>query len=423
MASPALVGSLVMCVSLPAVAACRAVDPLPAPAVDRAALVAAYELASVAALDVPYPADNPRDEERMELGRLLFFDPVLGGEDDVACATCHHPDLAFGDARERSVGVGGGGPDGRALGPARRAGHSALTGAPIGEAARNAPTVLNAALYGHLGIEPTYASGLFWDGRVDRGLEGQALEPVQARDEMAGDAYDSDRAVAALIVELREIEEYEQLFGAAFADEVPAGDGVSAIDLHRLERAIAAFERELVTPDAPFDRWLEGDDAALDDAATRGLAVFFGQGGCGECHRGPMLSDFDYHALGVAQTGPGRRTTPGEDFGRVAVSGAVGDVYAFRTPALRNVALTAPYMHDGAVAALSDAVAFFDRGGNDRGLPEGVLSQKIEPLGLSRQDRDDLVRFLESLTGTLPDVEFPDVVPSGLPPVRSLSSS
>jgi cytochrome c peroxidase len=136
-----------------------------------------------------------------------------------------------------------------------------------------------------------------------------------------------------------------------------------------------------------------------------------------------MLSDFDYHALGVAQTGPGRRTTPGEDFGRVAVSGAVGDVYAFRTPALRNVALTGPYMHDGAVAALSDAVAFFDRGGNDRGLPEGVLSQKIEPLGLSRQDRDDLVRFLESLTGTLPDVEFPDVVPSGLPPVRSLSNS
>ncbi|MFN8422523.1 MAG: cytochrome-c peroxidase [Anaerolineae bacterium] len=225
---------------------------------DRAALAAAFGVAPLAALRTAYPPNNAPSAERAALGRLLFFDPVLSGEEDVSCAVCHQPARAFTDGRARSAGVGGG----AALGPARAVGVSRLTGKPLAESARNAPTVLNVALLGRAagssaaaGQYDDFLSVLFWDGRSDKGLEGQALHPLGARDEMAGDAYLFRDAHWTVLARLRAIPEYDRLFRGAFPD---LADEETAITSSSLARAIAAFERTLITPDAPFDRWLAG---------------------------------------------------------------------------------------------------------------------------------------------------------------------
>lgn len=397
------------------------VAPGPVDAADRAALAAAFGVAPIASLAMAYPPNNRPSAARADLGRLLFFDPILSGERDVSCAVCHHPDRAFADGRPRSAGVGGG----AALGPARPVGRSRLTGQPLAESARNAPTVLNAGFLGTtLGANGADAGGgagyadflsvLFWDGRSEKGLEGQALHPLGSRDEMAGDAYPFRDAHWTVLARLRAVPAYDARFRAAFPE---LGDEPTAITSSSLARAIAAFERTLVTPDAPFDRWLAGDDGALDAAATRGKALFFGRAGCAACHHGPLLSDFAFHVVGAAQAGPGLPDGRRDDIGRAAFTGRDADRYAFRTPPLRNVALTAPYFHAGTAATLADAVAFFDRGGNDRGLPADRLDPRLRPLGLSAGERADLVAFLASLTGTPPAVAVPTAVPSGLVPV------
>lgn len=405
---------------------------------DRAALRAAYGVAPLDALRVAYPPNNAPTAARAALGRLLFFDPILSGEEDVSCAVCHQPARAFGDGRARSAGAGGG----AALGPARAAGVSRLTGRPFAESARNAPTVLNVGFLGRgAGIaygsaraeeRPTstypsrgspdappaayddFLSILFWDGRSDKGLEGQALHPLGARDEMAGDAYPFRDAHWTVLARLRAIPEYDRLFRAAFPD---LAEEETAITSSSLARAIAAFERTLVTPDAPFDRWLAGDDGALDGAALRGKALFFGPAGCAACHNGPMFTDLGYHVVGAAQAGPGLPDARGDDIGRGAVTHDDADRYAFRTPPLRNIALTAPYFHAGTADTLRDAVAFFARGGNDRGLQGDRIDPWLRPLDLSAGDVDDLVAFLGSLTGTVPVIDVPARVPSGLKPV------
>jgi len=396
---------------------------------DRNALAAAFGVAPIARLAMPYPPNNGPSAERAALGRLLFFDPVLSGERDVSCAVCHQPDRAFTDGRARSAGAGGG----AELGPARRVGTSQLTGKPFAESARNAPTILNVGFmgaaggvaYGHATGSPggsgraaahaEFLSVLFWDGRSEKGLEGQALHPLGARDEMAGDAYPFRDAHWTVIERLRAIPEYDRLFRAAFPE---LADEATAITSSSLARAIAAFERTLTTPDAPFDRWLAGDDDALDAAATRGKALFFGGAGCAACHGGPMLSDFGFHAVGAPQAGPGLPEDRGDDVGRAAFTRDPADRYAFRTPPLRNVALTAPYFHAGTAATLTDAVAFFNRGGNDAGLPAARLDGRMRALGLTDGEVADVVAFLEALTGTVPEVAVPERVPSGVQPPR-----
>ena len=241
--------------------------------------------------------------------------------------------------------------------------------------------------------------------------QGQALHPLGARDEMAGDAYPFRDAHWTVIERLRAIPEYDRLFRAAFPE---LADEATAITSSSLARAIAAFERTLTTPDAPFDRWLEGDDDALEAAAARGKALFFGAAGCAACHRGPMLSDFGFHAVGAPQAGPGLPEDRGDDIGRAAFTRDAADRYAFRTPPLRNVALTAPYFHAGTAATLTDAVAFFNRGGNDAGLPAERLDGRMRALGLTDGEVADVVAFLEALTGIVPDVAVPEQVPSGL---------
>lgn len=392
--------------------------------------------------EVVYPADNPRFEPRIALGRLLFFDPVLGGEEDVACGTCHHPAFHFADGRQFGAGVSGVG-----LGPDRHLGVSAVTGAAIDPAGRNTPTVLNAAFIqyeaGQAGGGTTTVAPLFWDGRAN-GLEAQALIPIGSRSEMRGDAFPgiqfgegylpgSEEAarstVDSILHRVRSQSEYLELFRAAFPNEDPAA--TSIVSRSTLSRAIAAYERELVADDSPFDRWLRGEDGALDAEQKAGLELFFGRAQCSSCHNGPMLSSFRYVVSGVPSEGVGFGPVPGDDTGRESSTDNPDDRYRFRVPPLRNVELTAPYMHSGVFATLEEVVRFYNAGSEPRHpfVLDSRLDPRIrDPLGLTDDEMASLVRFLRTLTdpGTGIDpvlLTVPDAVPSGLPPVFGVAAA
>jgi cytochrome c peroxidase len=370
------------------------------------------------------PAKVDRLGTREELGRLLFWDPILSGDRDVACASCHHPDFAYADGRDLSLGTGSVG-----LGPDRaEVRHGEIPVVP-----RNAPTILNTAFNGlddrrgrgrrRSRGDPGVIDGallevdqarapMFWDSRT-RSLEAQALEPLRAREEMRGDAYSEADAVDSVVARLQAIPEYVALFRQVF------GAGTS-IDGRQIGEAIAAFERTLVAVNSPFDRFLAGDSAALTPQQRGGFRSF-DDAECTECHEGPMFSDFDLHAEGIAEhpmlaapdTGDGR--------------------FRFRTPSLRNVAVTAPYMHNGRLATLEDVLRFYDRGRSenpnvldDRGRrnrgPNGGRDvarldgdfRRVDDM--SDQEMRDIIAFLESLTDPDFDRTIPARVPSGLPP-------
>lgn len=392
---------------------------------------------------VPYPPDNHPGEAayaaRVELGRQMFFDPILSGNDDIACGHCHHPAFAWADGRGLSIGVGGTG-----LGPDRE------RGLPRGDAdleewefftPRNSPTILDAGR-----IAPPEGGGdgpwdgrMFWDGRTSS-LESQARAPIRSRDEMRADAYHTNDAVNEVLNDLAGIEGYQQRFEAAFPGEletigIPLGTEPDHINANTYARAIAAYERELFTADSPYDAFARGDDEALTLEQKKGLLLFH-QIGCVQCHAGATFSDFDFRALGVKQGGPGRppihERGDGSDVGRFAANETTGveeNRWAFRTPSLRNVELTAPYFHTGGVGTPGDAdyqtlrqvVEFFDRGGNDEGLPADSVHPFVRPLGLEDVQIDALVAFLQSLTATrlgseVVDPTVPATVPSELTP-------
>jgi cytochrome c peroxidase len=354
---------------------------------------------------------DARQAALVELGRLLFWDPILSGDRDIACATCHHPDFGYADGRDRSLGTGSAG-----LGSTR----VDRSGGTIPIMKRNSPTILNTAFNGHDGrrrrrdggIRPApdpAAAPMFWDNRL-RSLEAQALEPIKTFEEMRGAAFTQDSAVAGIVSRLAGIPEYVRRFGEAF-------DGDSSVDETKLARAIAAFERTLVAMNSPFDRFRAGDTAALTDQQQRGM-VTFDRVGCDRCHDGPMFSDFDLHAEGVREH-PGL-STPDAGDGR----------FRFRTPSLRNVALTAPYMHNGTFATLTDVLRFYDNGrsenpnvSNDRGrrTPTGTRGPRLANSfvrvdDMTEDQMADIVAFLESLTDSNFDKRIPKAVPSGLPP-------
>lgn len=317
------------------------------------------------------PADNPTSPEKAALGRLLFFDPILSADNNIACATCHHPDYGFADGLPQAIGRGGEG-----VGPQRQGG---------AQLARNTPGLWNVG----------YASILFWDGR-EESLEEQSLVPLTHRDEMG--AEDTD----ALLAELSQIPEYVQLFDDAFDD---------GVTLQNVQRALAAFQRTLISDDSPFDRYAAGNVNALTPQQRRGLALFrSGATRCFECHSAPTFSSVSLRVIGV----------PDDDPGGGAVSDVVPDG-AFKVPALRNVALTAPYMHDGSLATLEDVVAFYaDGGGGAHGVEN--VDHFVSGFDLTEQEQSDLVAFLLALTdeSSLPDV--PQDVPSGLPVVPRLDN-
>ncbi len=355
------------------------------------------------------PTDNPYLAERVELGHLLFFDPVLSGPRNTACSTCHLPGRAFSDGRQFPAGAGATG-----IGPSR----TDPGPPPLRLMPRNSPTVFNVGLYGRMSTVPSVNGTMFW-GANAFGIEDQVLNPIAADNELRGLAYDKVIAIESVVARLRGTPEYRQRFASAFPDATidATGDPTRLVTTLRLRRAIAAYLRELVTPRAPVDRYLAGDDAALTTEQRAGLALFIGKANCVACHAGPLFSDFTPHVVGVPQLGIGRDTTPGDDLGWGEHGGTP---YAFRTPPLRFVSRTPPYFHDGAAASLEAVVRFKNAGRSEAPrIPQTALDPAVRPLGLSEEEIARLVSFLRALDDTItttgPLFRAPTRVPSGLP--------
>ena len=341
------------------------------------------------------PAGNPATKDKVALGRLLFWDPILSGRKDVACATCHHPRFGYAENRDLSIGV-----DGVGLGASRQ--FKPATTMPFVK--RNSQTILNTAFNGITdgGAYDPSAAPMFWDLRA-KGLEAQALEPIKTLEEMRGDTYTEANAIPSVVGRLNAVDEYRDLFTRAFG-------GVRPITGDQLGQALAAFQRSLTASNAPFDRYMRGEAAAMSDAPLRGMRRFQ-RVGCINCHHGPMFSDYQVHVLGV----------PDNPLLRVSDAG-VDQRYAFRTASLRNLTHTAPYMHNGVFDSLRDVLEFYDDVSGRRGRARNshVSREQLDPLLRQLRDPDDragdLIAFLEALTDDSFDRTVPTRVPSGLHP-------
>ena len=318
------------------------------------------------------PNDNRMTAAKIEFGRQLFFDKRLSADGTVSCATCHDPGLAFTDGKSVAEGIAG------------------------KRGTRNSPSLLNAM----------FNSGQFWDGRA-ASLEAQAVLPLINPDEMGNGSH------AQVIDRLQQAPEYvtqsREVFGGSLTIVV-------------IGKAIAAYERTLVSANAPIDRFIAGDREAISAAAQRGFALFRGRARCSVCHTVnqafPFLSDQNYRNTGVATSSPGfeglaekatlavrggdhavalralAKETATSELGRFMVSGSPLDIGSFRTPSLRNVELTAPYFHNGTAATLKDVLSFYSKGGGD----DPRRDWELQPLSLSDHEQEDLIEFLKSLT-------------------------
>jgi cytochrome c peroxidase len=291
---------------------------------------------------------------RVRLGRWLFFDTRLSADGTVACASCHRPEFAFSEPTAVSTGIGG------RLGT------------------RKSPSLVNLAARTILpDIPDDREQTFFWDGRVSS-LEHQVLVPIANRDEMGLDRQ-------SMIAKVSAMQGYAPYFREAF--------GSDDITQERIAAALSDYVRTRMSGNSPYDRWsYAGDGAAMSEQAKRGSELFFFNARCAQCHAGFNFSDGRFHNLGV---GWDPATRAFKDEGRFAISHDQRDRGRFKTPALRDVARHAPYMHDGSLATLRDVVEFYNRGG----APNPHLSGRIRPLGLTPQDVDALVAFLEALNG------------------------
>jgi cytochrome c peroxidase len=290
--------------------------------------------------EIPYPKDDPYSQAKSELGRALFFDPILSGAKLRSCSTCHNPGLSWADGKPRAIGE---------------------NQKPLASGLRT-PTLLNVAWTPKLG----------WDGHF-HDLEGVAISPITAPDNM-------NLPEDALIERLAAISGYVKAFDAAF--------GKGGVDRRKIEQALATFERSIVSDEAPFDRWIRGDETAIGAAAKRGFALFNGNGNCAACHSGWAFTDAAFHDIGVAHD---------DDIGRGRqFPSSVKLQYAFKTPTLRDVARRGPYMHDGSFATLDDVIDLYNRGGVDRPSRDDEIHQ----LNLLQSEKADLIAFLRTLNGT-----------------------
>ena len=305
-------------------------------------LIAAASITIPLGLDLylPVPEENPLSPAHVALGSSLFKDTGLSRDGTVSCATCHDPRRAFTDGLPVAVGVGG------------------LKGT------RNAPTLVNRA----------YGRSQFWDGRT-MSLEAQVLEPISNPRELD---FSAEEAVARLA----NSPAYREQFQSVFGRDVNAAD---------LARALASYLRTILSGKSRFDRYVAGDREALTVEERRGLEVFRGKGNCAACHSGPTFSDEEFHNTGVAWRGFW------QDSGRVAVTANETDVGAFKTPTLREVALTAPFMHDGSFTSLEDVVDYYDRGGNQA----PGLNRDVRMLRLTSDEKRALIAFLRALSGEI----------------------
>jgi len=324
----------------------------------------------------PSPPGNPTTPEKVALGKMLFFDRRLSGDGTMSCATCHAPESGFSDALPISLSY------------------------PTTRNWRNSPGLVNVA----------YRTTLFHDGRA-ASLEEQALFPMMSPFEM-------NRNLDYLEEALKTVPAYVEAFRSVFGGEITR---------QRVAMAIAAFERTLLSRDTPLDRFLRGEPGALPARPRAGLDLFLGKAGCVACHSGPNLTDGRFHNLGVPEdpkakedprvlatarfvgkvSGFPEYRTLREDPGRFLVTKNPADWKAFATPPLREVAATAPYMHNGALGTLEEVVDFYDRGGGD----DPKKSPMLRPLGLSKEEKESLLEFLATaLSGRMPETHVP-VIP------------
>lgn len=313
---------------------------------------------SMSADDVPaglepvkYPDNNPPTVEKIALGKMLYFDPRLSSDNKVSCASCHDPQKGWSNGEAVATGIGG-----------KKGG-------------RSAPTIINTA----------YQKFQFWDGRAGS-LEEQALGPIQNPIEM-------NMKLDDVVKKLNKIDGYQKAFQNVFGTNVTS-DGIG--------KAIAAYERTILSGNAPYDRFKAGDKTALSESAQRGMKVFFGKAVCSACHTGANFTDNGFHNVGVGMD----RKEP--DKGRAEQSKLGGDTGAFKTPTLREISKTAPYMHDGSLKTLEDVVEHYVKGG----VSNPYLDEEIFPLKLTEQEKKDLVTFLEE--GLSSDT-YPEHKPPKLP--------
>jgi cytochrome c peroxidase len=314
------------CIAPTTVAATQPAD------IDRASAKADYRRPET----VPYPADDPYTDAKAALGRALFFDPILSGSGTRSCGTCHNPGLSWGDGLPRAIGEN----------------QVPLT--------LRAPTILNIAWIRILG----------WDGKY-RDLESVAFGPLLAPGNM-------NATEPELLSRLAAIPAYVRQFAAAFPD-----DGITR---RAVEQALATYQRTIVSAPAPFDRWIAGDEAAIDDMAKQGFDQFTTKAGCAECHRGWSFTDGSFYDIGAAAEA---------DIGRGQIfTNSPKLMHAFKVPTLRDVARRAPYFHDGSAATLAAVIEHYDYGGVDR----ASRSELIKPLGLTDLEKTALLAFLATLT-------------------------
>ena len=334
------------------------------------------------------PRDNPLTPQKIALGRSLYFDKRLSMSGTVSCASCHDPAFAFTDAKPVAVGTAG------------------LRGT------RNAPTLLNAV----------FSDLLFWDGRA-RSLEDQVKHPLLSSFEMG---LTSERQLLARVAS---IPDYRRRFQTVFKSD--------GLNIDTIAKAIAAYERTLLSGNSPFDRFINRDNTAITDAQKRGWQLFKGKAKCIDCHKysadSPFFTDFEFHNTGVALTndvldlvrtvaGIAKETSRTElahsarfsELGRFAVTLQSTDVGAFKTPTLRDMELTSPYMHDGSFKTVIDVLQYYNRGGT----ANAYLDKRMQPLQLSDGEIDDLVQFLRSLTSDDVLRQCQTTTPQSRTPVR-----
>ena len=300
---------------------------------------------------VPVPKDNPMTAEKVELGKQLYFDRRLSADNSVSCADCHDPKKGWSN------------------------GDAVATGFGKKKGGRNSPTILNTA----------YQQFQFWDGREDS-LEHQALGPVQNPIEM-------NMSLPKMIGTLEGLSGYKSQFKKVFGRPINKDD---------VAKAIAAFERTVLSGNAPYDQYKAGDTKAMSAAAIRGMDLFFNKAHCSACHSGPNFTDNGFHNIGVGMD----KKEP--DVGRYTISKQLGDRGAFKTPTVRDIARTAPYMHDGSQKTLEEVVDHYDRGG----VKNEQLDEEIYELKLTPAEKADLIVFLKE---GLSSSEYPDVKPPVLP--------
>jgi cytochrome c peroxidase len=293
---------------------------------------------------VPHPADNQPSPERTELGKMLFFDTRLSGNGSLSCYSCHMPELGWSDGKAVSIG---------------------MNGKPM---ARNSPSLINGA----------YNTGPTMWGGQKKSLEDQVSGPVGNPDIMATD-------IPKLLKTLNETPGYKARFDKAYPGE--------AIDMSTVAKALANFERTIISRDSKFDQWLDGK--AMTAQQLRGLTVFTGKATCSVCHMPPFFTDNGFHNIGMAS----------KDSGRHKVKPLPALQGAFKTPQLRDTAYKAPYMHDGSLKTLMDVVEHYNKGGDTPGV--GTVSPLIKPLNLSQTEKEDLVAFLHALSGPLQKMSAP----------------